>query len=383
MTHSSVDQEIAVGGRRGVTEFVPPLVSVIIVNHNYGRFLRDAVTSVFRQRYRRFECVLVDNASTDDSHSVMDELAEDFPELKIIYRASNDGQCVAAAEALGETRGQYVVFLDADDVLLPEFIGTHLYVALSAYPHVGFTCCDMAQACGDEIVVTTSMRLRELGPSAKCKGQRLMRPVSRELCDTGGLTAVEEGELVFVERDDKEWRWTATSAFMFRRDAVAGLLSNPRLPTLRVGLDVYLGRGVNAITGSILLDRALAIYRMHGSNVFSRHAHLENCLNFEPGSRFDQNELARRELIDFWFRNAPAMIRRLRIKEDFITSVAALNDLMPRLTDAEGRSYASAQLLRHFNELREAIGLYALLDWCVRLRVSPFAVLKKLLVRRD
>ena len=44
-----------------------PLVSVIIINYNYGRFLRQAVDSVIGQTYPHVECIIVDNASTDES----------------------------------------------------------------------------------------------------------------------------------------------------------------------------------------------------------------------------------------------------------------------------------------------------------------------------
>ncbi|MGB7044366.1 MAG: glycosyltransferase, partial [Methylocella sp.] len=48
-----------------------PLVSVIVVNFNYGRFLRAAVDSVFGQTYPNIECIVVDNASTDESGPVL------------------------------------------------------------------------------------------------------------------------------------------------------------------------------------------------------------------------------------------------------------------------------------------------------------------------
>ena len=51
-----------------------PLVTVVVVNYNYGRFLRDAVESVFGQTYPNVECIVVDNASTDVTPSVLAEL---------------------------------------------------------------------------------------------------------------------------------------------------------------------------------------------------------------------------------------------------------------------------------------------------------------------
>ena len=376
MTHSATHESD--GSRRGMaeaTEFVLPLVSVIIVNYNYGRFLTDAVRSVFNQTYKHVECFVVDNNSTDDSHDVLEDLSAAYPGLEVVHRRSNDGQCVASAEVFPRTKGQYVVFLDADDVLLPDFVGTHIYVALSLYTHVGFTCSDMIQAVGREVVLSTSLMDNRPDRGQKSGAERLMRPLARSIWPAEGLCPVAEDEVQFVGREERDWRWTATSAFMFRRDAVASLIDNPRLKVLRCALDVYFARGINAITGSVLIDRALCIYRMHGSNIFSRHAHLNRCLNFELGGQFDQNDFARRELIDLWFGRMEFMIKKFRLTEDFISGVQTLNDAVPRLTDGTGRSYAAGQILKHFAAIRKIVGLPTLLNWCVRLRVSPIKLL--------
>ena len=356
-----------------VTRFETPLVSVIVVNYNYGRYLADAISSVFAQNYKNIECFVVDNKSTDDSLAVLDELSVAYPELRVVRRASNDGQCVATAEVFPETRGQYVVFLDADDVLLPDFVGTHVFVNLSLYTHVGFTCSDMVQAVDRDIVLTTFHSIKDL-IKAKDHAERMLRPVEASICSLDGLTPVPDDAVLLVARDCKGWPWTATSAFMFRRDAIAMLIENPRLHTLRSALDVYFARGINAMTGSVVIDRALAVYRMHGSNAFSHHAHLERCFNFERGSLFDQNEKARRVLIDFWFLNARFLIEKFLDLDDFIEGVRALNDTYPRLTASGGRSYAAAQFLQAFGELRKIVGRPKLVAWGLRLRLSPLAL---------
>ena len=77
-----------------------PLVSVIIVNFNYGRFLDAAVDSVFSQTYPNVECVIVDNASTDESPAVLRGIEARHPHARIIRRAANDGQTPAALDGL-------------------------------------------------------------------------------------------------------------------------------------------------------------------------------------------------------------------------------------------------------------------------------------------
>jgi glycosyltransferase involved in cell wall biosynthesis len=401
----------SLGAETALAEFRLPLVSVIIVNYNYGRFLSEAVASVFEQKYQNIECFLIDNKSTDGSKEVIESLRLKYPSLKITYRSSNDGQCVASAEAFPETKGQYIIFLDADDVLLPDFVGAHVFVSLSLYPHVGFTCSDMYQVVNRQVVLSTSHTIKQLITEQKASPKRLLRPLHlADWCNHGGLCATRDDELLLVSREQKDWRWTATSAFMFRRDAIALLIDNPRLKTLRCALDVYFARGVNVITGSVLIDRPLAVYRMHGSNIFSRHAHLDGCLNFELGGTFDQSEAARRELINFWFTHARQMIRKLTNLDDFILCIKILNDASPRLTEPsprkrsapiafflEGiaalrefiglphawRTYAAAQLIHHFGDLRETVGLPVLLRWCLKLRLSPVTIAGILLKDRQ
>ena len=63
----------------------------------------------------------------------------------MVERDSNGGQSLASLEGFLQTAGPYVCFLDADDVMLPDFLATHVFVHLSLRVPVGFTCSDMFQ----------------------------------------------------------------------------------------------------------------------------------------------------------------------------------------------------------------------------------------------
>ena len=132
-----------------------PLVSVIVVNFNYGRFLRAAVDSVFGQTYPNIECIIVDNASTDESGAVLRAIEVRYANVKIVRRTDNGGQTRAALEGFAASAGPYVIFLDADDLLLPNCVETHVFVHLSLRVHVGFTSGDMFQVSGDQVVLGT------------------------------------------------------------------------------------------------------------------------------------------------------------------------------------------------------------------------------------
>jgi glycosyltransferase involved in cell wall biosynthesis len=92
----------------------PPLVSVVVPCYNQARFLGEAIESVLAQSHPLFEVVVVDDGSTDDTS----EVAARYPGVRLV-RQENRGLSGARNAGLARSRGEYVVFLDADDRLLP------------------------------------------------------------------------------------------------------------------------------------------------------------------------------------------------------------------------------------------------------------------------
>src|SRR5918995_6791294 len=91
------------------------LVTVVIPCYNQAHFLGEAIESVLSQSYKRFEIVVVDDGSTDDTS----EVATRYPRVRCI-RQENRGLAGARNTGIRHCQGEYVVFLDADDRLLPE-----------------------------------------------------------------------------------------------------------------------------------------------------------------------------------------------------------------------------------------------------------------------
>ncbi|MEO5904128.1 MAG: glycosyltransferase family A protein [Gemmatimonadaceae bacterium] len=94
------------------------LVSIVVNNHNYGRFLRDAIDSALDQKYHSIEVIVVDDGSTDDSRQVMTSYGDRI--LPVWKR--NGGQGSAFNAGFAKSRGEVVIFLDADDALLPDAV---------------------------------------------------------------------------------------------------------------------------------------------------------------------------------------------------------------------------------------------------------------------
>jgi glycosyltransferase involved in cell wall biosynthesis len=94
--------------------------SVLINNHNYGRFLSEAIRSVLEQTYSDIEIIVVDDGSTDESISII----ETYPvDSKIIFvTKKNGGQLSAFNSGFAHSSGEIIFFMDADDVFLPDYI---------------------------------------------------------------------------------------------------------------------------------------------------------------------------------------------------------------------------------------------------------------------
>jgi glycosyltransferase involved in cell wall biosynthesis len=91
------------------------LVSVIIPNHNYGRYLSQTINSVLNQTYRFFEIVVVDNGSTDDSRKILESFGD---KIQVIYQ-ENLGQAKARNNGILKSKGKLLALLDADDYWEP------------------------------------------------------------------------------------------------------------------------------------------------------------------------------------------------------------------------------------------------------------------------
>jgi hypothetical protein len=109
-----------------------PLVSIVIPCYNQGRYLGDAIASACRQSQRDVEVLVVDDGSTDDTAQV----AAAHPVVTYV-RQENAGTAAARNHGLRASRGEFVVFLDADDRLLPDAVAIGA-TYLSDHPDAAF-----------------------------------------------------------------------------------------------------------------------------------------------------------------------------------------------------------------------------------------------------
>src|SRR5947209_7638075 len=92
-----------------------PLVSIIITSYNYGRYLRQCIDSALAQTYPNREVIVIDDGSSDDSPDVIRSYGD---RVHAILKP-NEGPASSWNLGFANSRGEFVLFLDSDDVLLP------------------------------------------------------------------------------------------------------------------------------------------------------------------------------------------------------------------------------------------------------------------------
>lgn len=97
-----------------------PLVSVIMPVYNSQQYVKAAVNSIVNQTYKNIEILCVNDCSTDDSLSVLNELASQDSRVKVIDSPVNVGAGEARNLAINVAKGEYITFVDADDTIEPD-----------------------------------------------------------------------------------------------------------------------------------------------------------------------------------------------------------------------------------------------------------------------
>jgi len=103
-----------------------PLISIITPVFNSEIYLSESVNSVLSQTFTDFELILINDASSDRSGELLKQFAESDSRIIIIENEQNSGPAVSRNKGIEKARGEFLAFLDADDLWYPEFLGQML-----------------------------------------------------------------------------------------------------------------------------------------------------------------------------------------------------------------------------------------------------------------
>ncbi|TGE04132.1 glycosyltransferase family 2 protein [Hymenobacter fodinae] len=119
-----------------------PLVTIIALCYNHARFLPQALDSLLNQTYPNLEVLLVDDASTDDSATILMRYAQAQPNWRLLLLPENVGNCRAFNSAFRQSMGEFVIDFATDDVLLPHRVAHHITAFQEAGPQCGMVYSD-------------------------------------------------------------------------------------------------------------------------------------------------------------------------------------------------------------------------------------------------
>ncbi len=113
-----------------------PMCSILAPCFNEGDNVRDTVEWLARQEYPDFEIIAINDGSSDDTGIILDELAQRYPQLRVIHFSENQGKAMALRMGALASRSEYLVCIDGDAILHPK--ATHwLMYHLTSGPRVG------------------------------------------------------------------------------------------------------------------------------------------------------------------------------------------------------------------------------------------------------
>src|SRR3990172_7360951 len=122
-----------------------PKVSVIIPTYNREKYIVETLQSVFEQTFTDYEVIVIDDGSTDNTSVVLKPYLD-----RIVYiRKPNGGQGSARNVGIKKAKGEYIAFLDSDDLWLPEKLEIQVRY-LDGHPEAGLVFTDMVIFCQDE-----------------------------------------------------------------------------------------------------------------------------------------------------------------------------------------------------------------------------------------
>jgi glycosyltransferase involved in cell wall biosynthesis len=215
-----------------------PLMSVLINNYNYGRFLAAAIDSVLNQTYPHLEIIVVDDGSTDDSRAVMEAYGD---RILAIFQP-NAGQGAALNTGIRHASGDFVCLLDADDYFHPDKVAK-VVDQFRQHP-------DWVQVSHPWTVVDANSNLKQTA-----------------------VKTLSQGDVRSLLLHWGKYRSALTSALAYRREVLEQVLPIPSGQD--VFADAYLMATVPFYGAVGSIDESLMFYRQHGKNI---HAHTQDDL---------------------------------------------------------------------------------------------------------
>jgi glycosyltransferase involved in cell wall biosynthesis len=250
-----------------------PLVSVVIPVYNGERFLKKTLESVFAQTFRNYEVVCVDDGSTDKSRDIISEVSSGNAQAVRLFCQNRGGQSASRNAGVSNSSGQYLAFLDQDDIW---------------YPH----------------------KLAQQVAKLENNSTAVLVHCDHDLIDEDGKVLRRNASQTVRRAPPKDWAvqllgphaWILPTVFMVRRAAFERIGGFD--PALRYDEDADLCLRINDYGESVFIEEAGAAHRVHGASAGRRTDLVEE--HFLNGERFCRK-------LEVRFANQPDKRRLVRL----------------------------------------------------------------------
>jgi len=292
------------------------LISIVINNYNYACFLQKAIDSALGQSYRPIEVLIVDDGSTDQSRAIIDSYGD---RVKAIFK-ENGGQASTLNAGFAQCLGDMIIFLDADDMLLPQ-AAQRVADAYNAQPEVARIQYRM------EVISTNGTRTGIVKP-----------PTHIPLPD--GDLKLKEMQFPF------DLTWLPTSGNAFSTKALRNIFPIPEEAYGKVGADWYLAHLTPLFGRVISLSEVCAYYRVHTRNHYELSEPLLDLTHIRQTIVYC--DVTRRYLLSYADQlklpDRPAEILSVSYLANRITSLKLEPDQHPIVGDTSGKLFKMAMI---------------------------------------
>lgn len=226
-----------------------PMISFVVTSYNYEKYILKTLESIKAQTYRNFEIIIVDDCSNDNSCKIIENFISENQDLKItlIKQTRNQGQMASMIKGLGIAQGQFVSFIDSDDILMPDYAKNHIKVHLET--SVALTSCQIIEIGEDDEIHT-------------------MNSISSPHCKN--LDELFAGEninyKILKHKHFGGWYWSPNSSAMFRKASIELIINYQNADKWKICPDKFLFNFANLIGGSAIIYTPLIGYRRHKNN---------------------------------------------------------------------------------------------------------------------
>ncbi len=213
---------------------IEKLVSIVVNNYNYSQFLGEAIDSALSQTYLNTEVIVVDDGSTDNSQDIIASYGKQIVSLL----KPNGGQASALNAGFRVSRGEIVIFLDADDYLFPHAVEQVVAVWKPTLANVQYRL----------ELVDAQRNFIDLYPCGEIK--------------------LDSGDLLPTLLSKGRYASLVTSGNAFNRKALTEIMPIPEAD-FRISADGYLVTLIPFYGEILSLEQPLGGYRQHGNNLWS------------------------------------------------------------------------------------------------------------------